>query len=93
MTQEQAEFISVDKVKNVLSLSVFNEIKNYEIFKERKFCQLVPAEIITGKNVDEKVLIQGIIDLVAIKDLYLFQLRLRLIQFIKQHRNQKSLLF
>ena len=68
MSESQAEFIDADKVKNVLSLGVFSEIKDYKIFKERKFCQLVPYETITGEKIDEKVLIQGIIDLVAVKD-------------------------
>lgn len=68
MTEKQAEFIEIDKVKRVLSLDLFSEIKNHKIYKEQKFCQLVPASIITGVDVNESVLIQGVIDLVAVKD-------------------------
>ena len=68
MTERQAQFIDADKIKNVLSLDIFSKIKDYKIYKERKFCQLVPYEKISGEKVDEKVLIQGIIDLVAVKD-------------------------
>lgn len=68
MSNEQANFIDVDKVKRILSLEIFNKIKDYKIYKERKFCQLVSAKKLLNQEVGGEVLIQGILDLVAVKD-------------------------
>ncbi len=68
MSAQQASYIDVDKVERVLNLEIFSKIKGYKIYKERKFCQLVPAEKLLNKKVGGEVLIQGILDLVALKD-------------------------
>ena len=67
MSESQAKLIDTDKVERVLKLKLFEDIKDYTIHKERKFCQLVPAKMLVGSDVGREVLIQGILDLVAIK--------------------------
>ena len=49
-------------------MPVFKEIKNTKLYKERKFCQLVPANELGISNSTEEVLIQGIIDLMSISE-------------------------
>ena len=67
MSESQKALIDADKVARVLKLKIFEDIKDYTLYKERKFCQLVPARILVGSDVDREVLVQGILDLVAIK--------------------------
>ncbi|MBO7215208.1 MAG: UvrD-helicase domain-containing protein [Clostridia bacterium] len=68
MPKEQAEFIEVEKVKTILKMPLFSEIKGKKLLKEQKFCHLVSANEIYGVDSTEKVLIQGIADLIAIDD-------------------------
>ncbi len=67
MSESQKQLIDVDKVDRVLRLEIFKDIKDCTLYKERKFCQLVPAKMLLNKDVEGEVLIQGILDLVAIK--------------------------
>lgn len=67
MGESQKALIDPDKVARVLKLKIFEDIKDYTLYKERKFCQLVPAKMLDGSDVDREVLVQGILDLVAIK--------------------------
>ena len=68
MSESDANYIDVDKVERVLALKVFEDIKDCALYKERKFCQLVPASKLLPTAVGGSVLIQGILDLVAVKD-------------------------
>lgn len=68
MTKEQAEFIDVTKVKTILKLPIFEEIKSYKLLKEQKFCHLVPASELFGGEGQRKVLVQGICDLIAVRN-------------------------
>ena len=67
MSEGDASHIDVDKVGRVLSLKLFEDIKDHALYKERKFCQLVPASKLLSREVSGSVLIQGILDLVAVK--------------------------
>ena len=49
-------------------MSIFNKIKDYTLYKERKFCALIPASELNLSTSNEEVLVQGIIDLLAVKD-------------------------
>lgn len=66
MDKAQAEFIDVNKVERILSLPVFEKIKGAKLLKEQKFCHLVSANKLYDTPSTEKVLIQGIADLIAI---------------------------
>lgn len=68
LTQEQFNEIDAGKVKSILSLSIFNKIKDYTLYKERQFCALIPANEISDSSSSEEVLVQGVIDLLAVKD-------------------------
>ena len=68
MSEEQISAIDFNKVKKLLNLQIFEEIKGYEIYKERKFCVLVPACEILSTDSKREILVQGMIDLLAVKD-------------------------
>lgn len=68
ISKEQADYIDVNVVNNLLKLPIFSEIKNHKLLKEQKFCHLVSASELLGVKEDRKVLVQGICDLIAIKD-------------------------
>lgn len=65
-TKEERDIIDVSRIKRILSLNVFNEIKDYKLYKEHGFLVSVPPEI-AGESGDEDVLVQGVIDLLAIR--------------------------
>ncbi len=66
MDKAQADFIDVSKVESILKLPIFDEIKGYKHLKEQKFCHLVSANELFETSSTEKILIQGIADLIAI---------------------------
>ena len=66
MDKKQADFIDENKVQSILNLPIFSEIKNSKLLKEQKFCHLVSANELFETDSSEKVLIQGIADLIAI---------------------------
>ena len=66
MTKAQADFIELDKVRQILKEPVFSEIRGKKLLKEQKFCHLVPASELFGVKSNELVLIQGIADLIAV---------------------------
>ncbi len=67
LLKEQADYVDASKIERILKLEIFNELKNYKLYKERKFCQLVPACELFDTDSKKQVLIQGILDLVAVK--------------------------
>ncbi len=63
--------IDVNKVKSILKMDIFNQIKDYSLYKEEKFTFFIePSKL--GYDIDDKltdkVLVQGIIDLMAVKN-------------------------
>ena len=44
------------------------ELKNFRLFREKSFMVNVPASFVTDTNSEQSVLIQGVIDLLAVKD-------------------------
>ena len=67
-TEEEYTNISLEKLCKILEMDVFNKIKDYALYKEQKFCQLVTPSSIGLEYSDAQILVQGIIDLIAIKD-------------------------
>lgn len=96
ITKEQFELLDVNKLKSILKMDVFSQIKGKEIFKEQKFCYFVSAREL-GYNSDESVLIQGIIDLLVISGdgVWLLDYKLSSIEreedFIKAYKKQMYL--
>ncbi len=71
ITAYELSLIEIDKIKSILKMDIFNKIKDYKLYKEEKFTFFIsPNEL--GYNlkndINDKVLIQGIIDLMAIKN-------------------------
>lgn len=96
ITKEQFELLDANKLKSILKMDVFSQIKGKEIFKEQKFCYFVSAREL-GYNSDESVLIQGIIDLLVISGdgVWLLDYKLSSIEreedFIKAYKKQMYL--
>ncbi len=63
----QSEYTLLDsaKLKDILSCEIFDKLKGYKLYHEQPFMCLVPADIL-GEDGDSQVLIQGVIDLLAI---------------------------
>ncbi len=97
MTKEQASFIDVSKVRAILKLPIFEEIKSHKLLKEQKFCHLVSASELFGGNEQRKILIQGICDLIAISEdkCYLIDYKISTIEkdedIIKAYKTQMKL--
>ena len=64
ISEKDVALLDVTKLKNILSMPIFSEIKNKKVYKEKKFCYLISAKEL-GYDSEEKVLIQGIIDLIV----------------------------
>ena len=65
--KEVAEKMDVKLLEKVLSLDLFGEIRAMDNYRERSFIVNVPPCLI-GENGSESVLLQGVIDLFAVKD-------------------------
>ena len=71
LTSEDLSFIEIDKIKSILKMDIFSKIKDYKLYKEEKFTFFISPKQLgyeVEENITDKVLIQGIIDLMAIKD-------------------------
>ncbi len=66
-TEREKSFIDKAKVLEILSMEIFKQIKDYSLFKEKKFYCLVDGTDL-GYLSSQKVLVQGIIDLLCEKD-------------------------
>ncbi len=67
MTDKEISLINKSKLKSILSMPIFKEIKGKQIYKERKFYHQVKASEL-GYDSEEKILIQGVIDLIVEND-------------------------
>ena len=64
ITQQEENAISVNTILQFTKSNLFNELKNAkEVYKEQPFYINIPAKEIYDVETDEKVLVQGIIDL------------------------------
>ena len=68
MTNEQLNSFSLEKIENALKNPVFSTIKNAKLYREQGFICAMPASTVLGVDTTEQVLVQGIIDLLAIDD-------------------------
>ncbi len=70
ITSNDLSLIEIDKIKSILKMDIFNKIKNYTLYKEEKFTFFIsPKELgySLNDNLNDKVLVQGIIDLMAVE--------------------------
>lgn len=67
LTDEQLALLSEEKLRKILSSPLFGEIKGYKLYKEQPFIAQMAANEISNTNATGDVLVQGIIDLLAVK--------------------------
>ncbi len=64
ITKEEAEAINIQKVYNFTKSKIWKYMKNAKkIYREEPFYYYISAKEVYGKEIDEKILLQGIIDL------------------------------
>ena len=67
ITEDELSKIDLDRLALTLNLNVFNEISGYKLYKEQYFVTQIPAnEVFDDVTTTENVLLQGVIDLLAI---------------------------
>ncbi len=67
LTDEQLALLSVEKLRKILSSPLFGEIKGYKLYKEQPFIAQMAANEISDAKAKGDVLVQGIVDLLAVK--------------------------
>ncbi len=68
LTAKEANDIDVERLNKTLSSELFADIKGFELYKEQPFIAFFKANEIKSAESDDKILVQGIIDLLAVKD-------------------------
>ena len=64
ITEKEAKCINVNKIYSFTKSDIFNQLrKAKKVYKERPFYINVPASMIYDEDIDEEILVQGIIDL------------------------------
>lgn len=67
LTDEQLTLLSEEKLRKILRAPLFEEIRGYKFYKEQPFIAQMAANEISNTNATGDVLVQGIIDLLAVK--------------------------
>ncbi len=68
LDETQIKTLSLDGIIKALNNEKLKELKNFRLFREKSFMVNVPASFVTDTNSEQSVLIQGVIDLLAVKD-------------------------
>ena len=64
--EKDLQDIELDKIINSLSSPIFSEIADKKLYKEKSFLAKIPARLVTGQDTDTEILVQGVIDLLAV---------------------------
>ena len=68
LTEEQAKLLNKNTLNKIVSLPVFDEMKGYKTYIEQTFEAFFNADEIGYEGTKTEVLVQGVIDLLAIKN-------------------------
>lgn len=68
LTKEQADLLDENMLEKILSLPVWELLNGYKLYKEQPFITSFTARELYGDDSDGEILVQGIIDLLAVKD-------------------------
>lgn len=69
LTAEEASGVDCGLISEVLKTDVFDELRGMEVSREAPFMLYVPArDVVDGTSLEDKVLVQGVIDLVGIDE-------------------------
>ena len=66
LSDEQLAKVNLEKIRAALSGGAFDKIRGKTLYREQDFIVNVPAKNISGANSDEEILVQGVIDLLAV---------------------------
>lgn len=66
LTEEEASGISLERIRRAANSEVFKTLKDKRLFREKSFIAELPARSVFGYDSDERVLLQGVIDLLAV---------------------------
>ena len=67
LSEIQAATLSREKLQNTLSSPLLADIKDYDIYREQPFIAPFKASEIKEGDCEDKILVQGVIDLLAVK--------------------------
>lgn len=68
LEQREYDLISLDVLEKLFASNIFESLSGYKLYKEKQFIASVPAKKVLQTNVNDEILLQGVIDLLAIKD-------------------------
>jgi ATP-dependent helicase/nuclease subunit A len=68
ITREEIDKIDLKRIQNALNGGAFDGIKNYALYREKSFLVSIEGEKVCNFSTHEKVLLQGVIDLLAVSD-------------------------
>lgn len=66
LTQEQIEKINLERIQAVLDSGALSHLRNESVFREKSFVASVNASLIKDVESQEKIVIQGVIDLLSV---------------------------
>lgn len=66
MTERQSRLISTENLVKILSMPVFSSLGGATLYREREFLCKLPANAFTDTDAEDGVLVQGVIDLLAV---------------------------
>ena len=66
LTADQVEKINLERIKRVVESGVLDGVKGCELYREQPFIVNIEADKVTTKATQENIVLQGIIDLLAI---------------------------
>ncbi len=67
LAERGIEGVDVQRAARILQLPVFHDLRGYTLYREREFLLTVPAEQLYPGTTDDSVLVQGVIDLMAVR--------------------------
>ena len=67
LTAEQVELLNAKKLGKIVNADIFKELAGYKLYREQPFVVSIPANEISGYSADSDILVQGVIDLLAVK--------------------------
>lgn len=68
ISKEDFAKINLDRISKALQSKVFKTLSGAKLYREKSFLAQIPSSILLGVNSLETVLVQGIIDLFAVKE-------------------------
>ena len=64
---EQAARLDDERLKAVLHMPVFGMLRGFDLYREQAFLCHIPARALYGVSADDPILVQGVIDLLAVR--------------------------